>query len=99
MNCPNCRNDSVSFARVWLGMHRCPGCRAHWRLKWSHPGLSVPLRILGICLATASVLLGFRFQSWLVFFAVFAMSLAVNAFAVSRFARPEPTSLQTQRHT
>ena len=99
MNCPSCRSDSVSFVRAWFGMHRCPDCGAHLRLKWSHPSLSVPLRTLGICLAAASVLLGFRFLSWLVFFVVFAISLAVNAFAVSRFGRLEPTSLQTQRHT
>ncbi|MDO1530035.1 hypothetical protein QMK61_14435 [Fulvimonas sp. R45] len=96
MNCPECQNSSVPFTRVWLvggsGALQCTDCGAHLRLKLSHLKLSMALRILAACLGVTSVVLGFRFQSWLVFAAIFALSLAVSASVTLRFGRLERDS-------
>lgn len=94
MNCSNCRKDSIPLRRAWLaGRHetyRCPNCGAPLRFTWSRPALSLPLRAATPCLSAWSVILGFRYGSWLVFVAVFAAALAIGALAMSWFGRFEP---------
>ena len=100
MNCPNCQKNLISFARVLLlsGMVQrlCPGCGAHVRIAYVQPAISIPLRALSSGLAGASVVLGFRSLSWLVFIAIFAVGLAVSAFTVSQFGRLELDASQSQ---
>lgn len=103
MNCPNCKKYLVSFTRVWLlsgsAQHLCPACGAHVRFRYTQPALSMPLRALSSVLAALSVVLGFRFFSWLVFVAIFAVALAVSAFTASRFGQLELDAPQSQPGT
>ena len=96
MICPNCKNNTIPFLRVWLagefGRFACPHCAARCRVRRSllHCAISGGLG----CLA---VLLGLLFSSWKVFAVAIAAVLALDALKDHRFRQLEMTGQAPDR--
>ena len=84
MKCPACNTDSIPFLKIWLksgfGVYNCKHCGATLRIK-KQPLLAVISFFLGAF--AASVVL--YFHSWLIFFIVLIICLAIDAVMDIKF--------------
>jgi hypothetical protein len=91
MICPQCKQDSISFWKVWLkgglGRYACPSCGGSSRIR-----ISVPLSLFSFCLFGLAAVLGLLFAGWFVLSGAIILALVIDAGVDYRFRSLVPAS-------